>query len=67
MSVQTRSARVKALAIMDPGNAPVEALSTNEKATLSLSGSVGCLKEMFFVMVLQNTHSSSKATNLIKP
>ena len=31
MSVQTQSTRVKALAISDPGNVPVEALSTNEK------------------------------------
>ena len=31
MSVQTRSTRVKAPAISDPGNVPVEVLSTNEK------------------------------------
>ena len=41
MSVQTRSTRVKAPAISDPGNVPVEVLSTNEKATLNLSRSVG--------------------------
>ena len=41
MSVQTRSTRVKARAISDPDNVPVEALSTNEKATLNLSGRVG--------------------------
>ena len=41
MSVQTRSTRVKAPAISDPDNVPVEALSTNEKATLNLSGRVG--------------------------
>ena len=67
MSVQTRSTRVKAPAILDPGYVPVEALSTNEKATLNLSERVDCLKEMFFVIVLQNTHSSSRAMNLIKP
>ena len=37
MSVQTRSTRVKAPAISDPDNVPVEARSTNEKATLKLS------------------------------
>ena len=41
MSVQTRSARVKAPAISDSDNVPVEALSTNEKATVNLSGRVG--------------------------
>ena len=41
MSVQTRSTRVKAPAISDPDNVPAEALSTNEKATLNLSGRVG--------------------------
>ena len=41
MSVQTRSARIKAPPISDPGNVPVEARSTNEKATLNLSGRVG--------------------------
>ena len=41
MSVQTRSTRVKAPAISDPDNVPVEARSTNEKATLNLSRSVG--------------------------
>ena len=41
MSVQARSTSVKAPAISDPSNAPVEALSTNEKATLNLSGRVG--------------------------
>ena len=41
MLVQTRSTRVKAPAISDPDNVPVEALSTNEKATLNLSGRVG--------------------------
>ena len=41
MPVQTRSTRVKAPAISDPDNVPVEALSTNEKATLNLSGRTG--------------------------
>ena len=41
MSVQTRSTRVKAPAISDPDNGPIEALSTNEKAILNLSGRVG--------------------------
>ena len=41
MSVMTRSTRDKAPAISDPDNVPVEALSTNEKATLNLSGRVG--------------------------
>ena len=41
MSVQTRSTRVKASAISDPDNVPVEARSTNEKATLNLSRRVG--------------------------
>ena len=41
MSVQTRRTRVNATAISDPDNVPVEALSTNEKATLNLSGRVG--------------------------
>ena len=41
MSVQTRSTRVKAPAISDTDNVSVEALSTNEKATLNLSGRVG--------------------------
>ena len=41
MPVRTRSTRVKAPAISYPDNAPVEALSTNEKATLNLSGRVG--------------------------
>ena len=40
MSVQTRSTRVKAPAISDSDNVPVEARSTNEKATLNLSGRV---------------------------
>ena len=40
MSVQTRSTRVKAPAISVPDNVLVEALSTNEKATLNLSGRV---------------------------
>ena len=40
MSVQTRSTRVKTPAISDPDNVPVEALSTNEEATLNLSGRV---------------------------
>ena len=40
MSVQARSASVKAPVISDPSNVPVEALSTNEKATLNLSGRV---------------------------
>ena len=38
MPVQTRNTRVKAPAILDPDNGPVKALSTNEKATLNLSG-----------------------------
>ena len=37
MSVQTRSTRVKAPAISDPDNVPVETLSTNEKVTLKSS------------------------------
>ena len=41
MPVETRRTSVKAPAISDPDNAPVEALSTNEKATLNLSGRVG--------------------------
>ena len=41
MPVQTRSTRIKSPAISDPDNFPVEALSTNEKATLNLSGRVG--------------------------
>ena len=36
MPVQTRSTTVKAPAILDPDSVPVEALSTNEKATLNL-------------------------------
>ena len=40
MAVQTRSTRVKAPAILDLDNVPNEALSTNEKATLNLSGRV---------------------------
>ena len=41
MPVQTRSTRVKGPAISDRDNVPAEALSTNEKATLNLSGRVG--------------------------
>ena len=41
MPVQTRSTRVKAPAISYPNNVPVEALSTNGKATLNLSGRIG--------------------------
>ena len=41
MSVMTRSTRDKAPAISDSDKVPVEALSTNEKATLNLSGRVG--------------------------
>ena len=41
MPEQTRSTRVKVPAISDPDNFPVEALSTNEKATLNLSKRVG--------------------------
>ena len=41
MSVQTRSTKVKVPAISAPDNVSVEALSTNEKATLNLSGRVG--------------------------
>ena len=41
MLLQTRSTRVKSSAIFDPDNVPVEALSTNKKATLNLSGRVG--------------------------
>ena len=41
ISVQTGSTEVKAPAVSDPDNVPVEALSTNEKATLNLSGRVG--------------------------
>ena len=41
MPVQTQSTRVKTRAIPDPDNVPVEALSSNEKATLNLPGRVG--------------------------
>ena len=41
MPAQTRSTRVKAPAISGPYNVSVEGLSTNEKATLNLSGRVG--------------------------
>ena len=41
MPLQIRSTRVKGPAISDPDNASVEALSTNEKTTLNLSGRVG--------------------------
>ena len=41
MPVQTWSTRVKVPAITNPDNVPVEALSTNEKATLNLLGRVG--------------------------
>ena len=41
LEVQIRSTRVKAFAMSDPDNVPVKALSTNEKATLNLSGKVG--------------------------
>ena len=41
MPVQTRSTRVKTIAISEPDNVPVEAPSTNEKVTLNLSGRVG--------------------------
>ena len=41
MSVQTRSTMIKSPAISDPDNVPVEARSTNEKATLNLSRMVG--------------------------
>ena len=41
MSVQTRSTRGKSPAYSDPDNVPIEALSTNEKATLNLSGGIG--------------------------
>ena len=41
MSAQTGSTRVKVPAISDPDNVPVEARSTNEKATLNLSRRVG--------------------------
>ena len=46
MSVETRSTRVKAPAISDPDNVPVEALSTNEKATLNLLGRVGFVRPL---------------------
>ena len=46
MSVQTRSTRVKAPAISDPDNVPVEALSTNEKATLNLLGRIGFVRPL---------------------
>ena len=36
MSVETQSARIEAPAVSDPYNVPVEALSTNEIATLNL-------------------------------
>ena len=41
MPLQTRSTRVKAPAISDPDSVSVEAPSTNEKATLNLSGMLG--------------------------
>ena len=41
MPVQTAGTRVKAPAISNPDNVLVEAFSTNEKATLNLSGMVG--------------------------
>ena len=41
MPLQTWSTRVKGSAISDLENVPVEALSTNEKATLNPSGRVG--------------------------
>ena len=41
MPVQTRSTRIKTPAISDPDKVPVEAVSTNEKATLNLFGRVG--------------------------
>ena len=41
MPVQNRRTRVKAPSILDLDNVPVKALSTNEKATLNLSGRVG--------------------------
>ena len=41
LEVQIRSTRVKAFAMSDPDNVLVKALSTNEKATLNLSGKVG--------------------------
>ena len=41
MPIQIRSTRVKVPAISDLDNVPVQALSTNEKATLNLSGRVG--------------------------
>ena len=41
MPGQTRSTTVKAPAISDPNNVRVEVCSTNEKATLNLSGRVG--------------------------
>ena len=40
MPVQIRSTRVKAPAISDLDNVPVEAFSTNQKTTLNLSGRV---------------------------
>ena len=41
MPVQTWNIRVKAPPISDPDNVPVETCSTNEKATLNLSGRLG--------------------------
>ena len=41
MPVQTQSTGVKAPTISDPDNVPVEAHSTNEKATVNLSVRVG--------------------------
>ena len=41
MSVETQSARIEAPAVSDPYNVPVEALSTNEIATLNLLWRVG--------------------------
>ena len=46
MSVETRSTRVKAPAISDPDNVPVEALSTNEKAALNLLGRAGFVRPL---------------------
>ena len=44
MPVQTQSARVKTPSVSDLDNVSVEAISTNEKATLNLLGSVGFVR-----------------------
>ena len=55
MPVQTQSTRVKAPATSDPGNLPVEALSTNEKSILNLSERVNFdrpLEDDYYKMII---------------